>query len=88
MCIRDSVQAVVTGYGSFGAVHFGSDNVENYRDAARSNQAIKRLMHLALMNEGVFCAPRLMFCTSTAMTAGVIDDVVARFGRALDVVAG
>jgi glutamate-1-semialdehyde 2,1-aminomutase len=83
-----NVRAVVTGYGSFGAVHFGRDSVENYRDAARGNAEIKRAMHLALMNEGVFCAPRLMFCTSTAMTENEISDVVTRFGRALDAVAG
>jgi len=82
------VLAVVSGYGSFGAVHFDCETVENYRDAARGNQEIKRLVHLALMNEGVFCAPRLMFCTSTAMTGELIDEVVLRFGRALDAVAG
>ncbi|CAN5639591.1 aspartate aminotransferase family protein [soil metagenome] len=82
------VLAVVSGYGSFGAVHFDCETVENYRDAARGNQEIKRLVHLALMSEGVFCAPRLMFCTSTAMTGELIDEVVLRFGRALDAVAG
>jgi glutamate-1-semialdehyde 2,1-aminomutase len=81
------IRAAVTGYGSFAAVHFDCDKVENYRDAARGNIELKRMVHLALMNEGVFCAPRLMFCTSTAMNEEVIADVVSRFSRALDAVA-
>ena len=35
-------------------------------------------------SEGVFAAPRLMFCMSTPMTPEIVDDVIARFGRALD----
>ncbi|CAN5702453.1 aspartate aminotransferase family protein [soil metagenome] len=84
---RRGVLAVVTGYGSFGAVHFGSERVSNYRDAARGDQEIKRLVHLALMNSGVFCAPRLMFCTSTAMSPETISTLLQRFGAALDIVA-
>jgi glutamate-1-semialdehyde 2,1-aminomutase len=81
---RRGICATVTGYGSFGAVHFGVDEVTNYRDAARADQQVKRSMHMALMNEGVFMAPRLMFCTSTPMDERVVDEVVERFGRALD----
>ncbi|MBX3071921.1 MAG: aspartate aminotransferase family protein [Thermomicrobiales bacterium] len=80
------IPATVTGYGSFAGVHFGVDGVRNYRDAAGSDQDFKRLVHLALLQEGVFAAPRLMFCTSTPMTEATIIDVVGRFGRALDAV--
>lgn len=80
------IPATVTGYGSFAGVHFGVQDVRNYRDAASSDQTFKRLVHLALLLEGVFAAPRLMFCTSTPMSEETVDDVVARFGRALDVV--
>jgi glutamate-1-semialdehyde 2,1-aminomutase len=78
------VRGVVTGYGSFAAVHFGTDRVQNYRDVARADAGLKRLIHLALLLNGVFCAPRLMFCTSTPMTDATIDLVVDRFGVALD----
>ncbi len=84
---RRGVSGGVTGYGSFGAVHFGSERVSNYREAARGDQEIKRLVHLALMNSGVFCAPRLMFCTSTAMSPETISTLIQRFGAALDIVA-
>ena len=72
------IPATVTGYGSFAGVHFGVDQVRNYRDAAGSDQHIKRLVHLALLQEGVFAAPRLMFCTSTPMTEETVDEVIGR----------
>jgi glutamate-1-semialdehyde 2,1-aminomutase len=84
---RSGVTGVATGYGSFVGVHFTEEAPINYRMAVRGDQTLKRLVHLGLLNEGVFCAPRLMFCTSTAMDEGVIDEVIAAFGRAVDRVA-
>jgi glutamate-1-semialdehyde aminotransferase len=55
--------------------------------AAQGDQTLKRLVHLGLLTEGIFCAPRLMFCTSTAMDEAVIDGVIAAFGRVLARVA-
>jgi glutamate-1-semialdehyde 2,1-aminomutase len=72
-----------TGYGSFVGVHFTEQPPRSYRDAARGDQALKRLIHVGLLLEGVFCAPRLMFCTSTAMDEAIVDDVVAAFRRVL-----
>jgi glutamate-1-semialdehyde aminotransferase len=65
-------------------VHLVEGPVRNYRDGAASDPGFKRAMHLALLLEGVFAAPRLMFWTSTPMTEETIDDIVARVGRALD----
>jgi glutamate-1-semialdehyde 2,1-aminomutase len=78
---------VATGYGSFVGVHFADGPVRNYRDAANGDQQLKRLTHLALLMEGVFCAPRLMFAVSTAMDEDVIDEVVLAMRRALGRVA-
>ena len=78
------IEVTVTGFGSFGAIHFTGQRVSNYRDAARSDQSLKRMLHLALLLEGVFAAPRLMFCTSTAMEETTITELVARFDRAID----
>ncbi len=75
--------ATITGYGSFGAIHFTSGPVRNYRDAARSNQDLKKVLHLALLQEGLFVAPRLMFCISTPMSEATLDEIDARFERAL-----
>ncbi len=77
------VAGVVTGYGSFAGVHLGPERVRDYRDAARGDRALGRLLHLALLLEGVFCAPRLMWCASTAMDEGTIDEAVVVFTRAL-----
>ena len=85
--VRAGAAGVATGYGSFVGVHFAEEAPRNYRMAARADQTLKRLVHLGLLVEGVFCAPRLMFCTSTAMDEGVIDAVVNAFGRVIDRVA-
>lgn len=83
-----AIPGVVTGYGSFVAVHFVDGPVRDYRDSAAGDQALKRLVHLALLLEGVFCAPRLMMCVSTPMTPGSIDRIVSAFARSIDRVAG
>jgi glutamate-1-semialdehyde 2,1-aminomutase len=77
----------VTGYGSFANIHFVDGPVRNYRDAAAGNQQLKRQLHLAMLLEGVFCAPRLMFSMSTAMNESVVEEVLNRLERALDRVA-
>jgi len=76
-------EAVVSGYGSFGAIHFTGGPVRNYRDAARSNQQLKKVLHLALLQEGLFFAPRLMFCISTPMSEATLAEIDGRFERAL-----
>jgi glutamate-1-semialdehyde 2,1-aminomutase len=77
------VPAAVTGYGSFAGVHLGATAVRAYRDVARTDKGLGRLLHLALLLEGIFVAPRLMMCTSTAMDDATIDEVVAGFRRAI-----
>ena len=77
------VKGLVTGYGSFAAIHLGASEVSSYRDAARTDRALARLLHLALLLEGVFCAPRLMWCTSTAMDVPFVDEALSGFRRAL-----
>jgi glutamate-1-semialdehyde aminotransferase len=64
----------------------GVERVGTYRDAAVSDKALARLLHLSLLLEGVFAAPRLMMCTSTAMDEATIDEVLAAFRRAIDAI--
>ena len=80
------VTGAVTGYGSFAGLHLGVDAVRTYRDAAVSDKALARLLHISLLLEGVYAAPRLMMCTSTAMNEATIDEVLAGFRRALDAI--
>jgi len=79
-----SVPGTVTGYGSFVGLHLTPGPVTTYRDAAATDRSLQRLMHMALLLEGVFCAPRLMWCTSTAMDVGTIQQAAAAFERALN----
>jgi glutamate-1-semialdehyde 2,1-aminomutase len=81
---RHGLPGVTTGYGSMIGLHLVDGQVRNYRDGAGAHATFKRALHLALLLEGVFAAPRLMFCMSTPMTIETVDDVTARFGRALD----
>jgi glutamate-1-semialdehyde 2,1-aminomutase len=86
--LRDALQdadvpAAVTGYGSFAGVHLGTSAVRSYRDAALADKGLGRLMHLTLLLEGIFVAPRLTMCTSTAMDDATIDEVLAGFRRAI-----
>ncbi|HET7095370.1 MAG TPA: aminotransferase class III-fold pyridoxal phosphate-dependent enzyme, partial [Thermomicrobiales bacterium] len=77
------VVATVTGLGSFVGLHLGVHAVRNYRDAAAVDRGLTRLLHLALLLEGVSGAPRMSFNTTTAMNDATIDDILARFERAL-----
>ena len=80
------VVGTVTGYGSFVGLHLGTTEVRSYRDAAVTDKGLSRLLHLALLLEGIYVAPRLMMCTSTAMDETAIDEVLAGFRRAIDAI--
>jgi glutamate-1-semialdehyde 2,1-aminomutase len=73
----------VTGLGSLLNVHFVAGPVRNYRDAALADAELKRLLHLALLNRGVFAARRELFNPSTVMTEAEVDQAVAAFKDAL-----
>jgi glutamate-1-semialdehyde 2,1-aminomutase len=81
---KHGIPGEATGYGSFVNIHLTASDVRDYRSAARGDQGLQRLLHMALLLEGVFCAPRLMMCTSTAMTDLVIDEGLAAVDRALE----
>jgi glutamate-1-semialdehyde 2,1-aminomutase len=82
--LRDAdVPAAVTGYGSFAGLHLGAAEAHTYRDVALTDKGLARLLHLALLLEGIYVAPRLTMCTSTAMDDATIDEVLAGFGRAI-----
>jgi glutamate-1-semialdehyde 2,1-aminomutase len=79
----EGITGAVTGHGSFAGLHLGATGVNTYRDAARVDKGLARLLHLALLLEGIYVAPRLMMCTSTAMDTAAIDEVLSGFRRAL-----
>lgn len=78
------VSGSVTGHGSFAAVHLGPAEVTTYRQAAAADRGFAHGLHLALLVEGIFCAPRLAWCISTAMDDVAVATAIAGFHRALD----
>lgn len=81
------VKARASGMGSIIAIHWTDEDVKTSRDAviARGEAGmLPRLLHMALMNRGVFCAPRCQFTVSTPMSQLEIDQVVDVFGEALN----
>jgi glutamate-1-semialdehyde 2,1-aminomutase len=85
--LRDAdVPAAVTGYGSFAGLHLGAAEAHTYRDVALIDKGLARLLHLALLLEGIYVAPRLTMCTSTTMDDATIDEVLAGFRRAIRVI--
>jgi glutamate-1-semialdehyde aminotransferase len=49
-------------------------------------KAVPRLVHLELMNRGIFSASRLQFAVSTPMTEREIDQAIQSFAEALQLV--
>lgn len=70
---RLGVAAQAIGVGSLFNLHFTAEPIESYRAVARGDRARGALLALALMNRGVFLAPRGMGCISSVMTGAEID---------------
>jgi len=80
-----SVPGQITGTGSLINVHFTDRKVIDYRTSALSETTdILRLLHLSLLNQGIFIAPRGEFCISTPMTQKEIESAAEAFRSALD----
>ncbi len=75
------LRGTVTGYGSMLNVHLGPHlgEITTHSDVLAEDDRTMELLHLALMNEGIFSAPRGFLNTSTALG----DDDVANVERAL-----
>ena len=73
----------VIGAGSFANIVFTSVPITEYRGIATSYEEFNILLNLALLNKGVFNAPRGMFCVSTAMTENEINFAITAIRRCL-----
>jgi len=73
----------VTGAGSLAQVHFTEHPFRTYRDLAWAPKKPLSRVHLALLNRGVFTAPRGQWCLSTAMRKTEVDEAVTLFRDAL-----
>jgi glutamate-1-semialdehyde 2,1-aminomutase len=80
---RLHVPAQVIGVGSLFNLHFTEEPIVDYRAVARGDRKTLSLLVLALMNRGIFLAPRGMGCTSSVMTPAEIDAFLAALDGAL-----
>jgi glutamate-1-semialdehyde 2,1-aminomutase len=71
-----------TGIGSLLNIHLSEPPLRNHRDVVRSKEAAQ-LLHLALLNEGLFPARRGLMSTSTPMDEALVDEVLERTRRAV-----
>ncbi len=66
--------AEVTGTGSLGQIHFTNQEVTDWRGAATGRADMRTILHLMLMDRGVFAATRAMFNVSTPMGEKEVDE--------------
>jgi glutamate-1-semialdehyde 2,1-aminomutase len=84
--IEAGLNGCVSGLGSLLQLHWQDRQPANAKDSMvgmTKAGELPRLIHLEMMNRGVYAAPRGMFCLSTPMTQGDIDTAVAAFRETL-----
>ena len=74
----------VTSYGSLLNLHSLPDVHTPAEAQIAAAQPMKRLLHLKLLERGIFMAPRGELCTSTAMDETTIDMAVEAIGLTFD----
>ena len=77
------IRLQVTGVGSLRNLQFSAERVYDNATAAAADKELIRLLHLALLERGIFAAPRGMFAISTPMGESEVDEAVAAVDEAL-----
>jgi glutamate-1-semialdehyde 2,1-aminomutase len=80
------IKARASGIGSLVPVYWGEGEIVTSRDASLHSQLagdLPQLLHLALLNRGVFSTSRGWYNLSTAMTEREVDRCIEAFGSAL-----
>ena len=72
------------GGGSIFNTIFGAKLIRNYRDVATTPEQLNLLLFAKLLMQGVFIAPRGMFCLSTPMGKEEVDFAVTRLEKSLE----
>lgn len=83
---ESGIHGHATGEGSLAYVHWTTGQITCAADVVRWKQKaaeLPRLLHLELLNRGIFSANRGMFNLSTPMTRVEIDQALAAFRAAL-----
>ena len=82
------IKGQATGMGSLLQVHWRDGEIVSPRDAflgMKSAAELPKLLHLELMNRGVFSAPRGAYNISTPMTEKEVDQALEAFGATLEI---
>ena len=82
----NGIKAQVTGIGSVIGVHWTDEKIVNGGDVVRGAKKsgnLSQLLHLELLNQGVFSSSRGMYILSTPMTEEDVDSAVDTFERTL-----
>jgi glutamate-1-semialdehyde 2,1-aminomutase len=82
------IRGQALGFGSLVTVHWTHDEISSAKDVILGIGAaaeLPRLLHLELMNRGVFLASRGQFAVSTPMTEKEIDQALKAFEGTLQV---
>ena len=83
------VKARAAGLGSIIPIHWSEGEIRTARDAVAAQEAARtlpKLLHMEMMNRGIFSAPRGQFTISTPMTAREIDTAVDVLAQSLEMV--
>jgi glutamate-1-semialdehyde 2,1-aminomutase len=72
-----------SGLGSLLTIHLLDEPPRSYREARAADPEALRLLHLALLNEGVFAARRGMLCVSTPMGDEEVERALAGIRSAI-----
>ncbi|MGQ0551558.1 MAG: aspartate aminotransferase family protein [Armatimonadota bacterium] len=78
------VPARASGLGSLLTLLFTGAEVVNYRDTTTADQPLSAAFHLALLQEGIFSAPRGMMALSLPMSEADIDDALGAVSTVLN----
>ena len=81
---RKGIKAQVTGFGSVQNLHFTSDPVVDFKTAQMNRKQLMHLVHLCLMERGIFIPARGLFALSTRITDKEVDSVA----KAMDDIMG
>jgi glutamate-1-semialdehyde 2,1-aminomutase len=83
------IRGQATGIGSLVDVHWTDANLVNARVSAaafKAAQKLPMLLHLEMMNRGIFSPRRGQYCTCTPMTEEYIDRAIEELVSTLDLI--
>ena len=86
---ESGIRIRAVGTGSIIRIHWSDGKIRTARDAVAAQEKaldFPKLLHLEMMNRGIFSAPRCQYAISTPMTENEIDTAVAVMGQSIGVV--